>query len=57
MRLNRKPLEEVDFFKYIGLQVAACGECERNVVLIMNKAWGERKSVLSNRGLGINVKK
>ena len=30
--LNGKPLEEVDCFKYLGLQVAADGGCERNVV-------------------------
>ena len=27
--LNRQPLEEVDYFKYLGSQVAAEGECER----------------------------
>ena len=30
--LNGKPLEEVDCFKYLGLQVAADGGCEMNLV-------------------------
>ena len=30
--INGKPLEEVDSFKDLGLQVAADGGCERNVV-------------------------
>ena len=54
--LNTEPLEEVDCFKYLGSQVAADGECERDVVHRMNeryRAWGELKIVLSNRGLGI----
>ena len=40
--------------------MAADGGCERNVVHRMNegyRAWGALKSVLSNRGLGIKVKK
>ena len=40
--------------------MAADGRCERDVVHRMNegyRAWGARKSVLSNRGLGINAKK
>ena len=58
--LNGKPLEEVDCFKYMGSQVAADGGCERDVVQRMNevyRAWGALKSVLSNRGSGINAKK
>ena len=58
--LNGEPLEEVDCFKYLGSQVAADGGCERDVVHRMNegyRAWGALKSVLSNRGLGIKVKK
>ena len=58
--LNGEPLEEVDRFKYLGLQVAADGECERDVVRRMNegyRAWGALKSVLSNRGLGIKTNK
>ena len=54
--LNGEPLQEVDCFKYLGLQVAANGGCERDVVHRMNegyRAWGVLKSVLSNRGLGI----
>ena len=58
--LNGEPLEEVDCFKYLGSQVAADGGCERDVVHRMNegyRACGALKSVLSNRGLGIKVKK
>ena len=57
VKLNNKPLEIVDCFMYLGLQVAADGECERDVVHRMNegyKARGALKIVLSNRGLGIN---
>ena len=60
MILNGEPLEEVDCFKYLGSQVAADGEYERDVVYRMNegyRAWGAMKSVLSNRGLGIKAKK
>ena len=45
--------------KYLGSQVAADGECERDVVRRMNeeyKSWGALKSVLSNRGLGIKAR-
>ena len=55
-----EPLEDVDCFKYLGSQVAADGECERDAVHRMNegyRAWGAMKSVLSNRGLGIKPKK
>ena len=40
--------------------MAADGGCERDVVHRMNegcRAWGELKSVLNNRGLGIKAKK
>ena len=40
--------------------MAADGGCERDVVHRMNegyRAWEALKSVLSNRGLGINAKK
>ena len=60
VRLNGEPLEEVDCFKYLELQVAAEGGCERDVVHRMNEGhgvWGALKMVLSNRGLGKNVKK
>ena len=53
--LNGEPFEEVDCFRYLRSQVAADGGCERDVVHKMNeeyRAWGELKSVLSNRGLG-----
>ena len=56
--LNSEPLEEVDCFKYLGLQVAADGGCERDVVHRMNegyRAWEALKSVPSNRGLGIKA--
>ena len=52
--LNGEPLEEVDYSKYLGSQVAANGGCERDVVHRMNvgyRALGVQKSVLSNRGL------
>ena len=58
--LNIEPLEEVDWFKYLGSQVAADGGCERDVVHRMNegyRAWGSLKSVLSHRGMGIKAKK
>ena len=60
MILNGEPLEEVDCIKYLGSQVAADGEYERDVVHRMNegyRAWGAMRSVLSNRGLGIKAKK
>ena len=60
MMLNGEPLEEVDWFKYLGSQVAANGGCERDVVHRMNqgyRAWGVLKSVLCNKGLGIKAKK
>ena len=50
--LNGEPLEEVDYFQYLGSQVAADWGCERNVVHSMNeeyRAWEALKSVLSNR--------
>ena len=58
--LNGEPLQEVDCFKYLGLQVAADGGYERDVVHTMNegyRALGALKSVLSNRGLGIKAMK
>ena len=57
-RLNCEQLEEVDYFKCLWSQVAADGGCERDVVHIMNegyRAWLALKSVLNNRGLGINA--
>ena len=58
--LNGEPLEEVDYIKYLGPLVAADGGCESDAVHRMNeiyRAWGALKSVLSNRGFGINAKK
>ena len=58
--INGEPFEEVDCFKYLGSQVVADGGRERDVVHRMNeeyRAWGALKSVLSDRGLGINGKK
>ena len=52
VRLNGDPLEEVDYFKYLGSQVAADGGCERDVVHKLNegyKAWEALKSVICNR--------
>ena len=60
VRLNGESLEEVDCFNYLGSQVAADEWCERDVVHRMNegyRAWGEMKSELTIRGLGINAKK
>ena len=37
--LNCEPLEDVDCFKYLGLQVAADGRCERDVVHRMNEGY------------------
>ena len=58
---NGEPLlQEVDCFKYLGSQVASDGGYERDSVHRMNEgysAWGALKSVLSNRGLRINVQK
>ena len=58
--VNGEPLEEVDRFKYLGLQVAADGVCEKDVVHRMNegyRAWGVLKSILCNRGLEIKSNK
>ena len=60
MILNGNMLEEVDCFKYLGLQVAADGGCERDVVHRMNegyRAWEALKNVLNNRGSVIKAKK
>ena len=46
--LNGEPLDEVDWFKYLGSQVVADGGCERDVAHRMNegyRAWGALKSV------------
>ena len=37
--LNGEPLEKVDYFKYLGSQVAADGGCERDVVHRMNNRY------------------
>ena len=53
--LNGEPLDEADYFKYLGSQVAVDGGCERDVVHRMNegyRAWGALKIVLSNRDKG-----
>ena len=58
--LNGEPLQEEDCFKYLGSQVAADGEFERDWSIVQNdgyRAWEALKSVLSNRGLGIKAKK
>ena len=57
---GEEPLEEVDYFKYLGSQVAADGGCEKDVVHRMNegyKARGALKSLLSNKGLDMKSKK
>ena len=58
--LNGIQSEDVDCFKYLGLQAAADGGCKRDVVHRKNegyKACGVLKSVLSNSGQGIKAKK
>ena len=58
--LNGEPLEEVDYLKYLGWQVAADGGCQRDMVHRMNegyRAWGALKSVRSNKGLWIKATK
>ena len=48
-----------DCFKYMGSEVAADGGCERDMARRLNKRYrtlAALKSVLSNRGLGINAK-
>ena len=60
MVLNGEPSEGVDYFRYLGFQVTADGGCERDVAHRMNvwyRACGVLKSVRSNRGLEIKVKK
>ena len=50
----------MDYFKYLGSQMAADGACERDVVYRMNekyRALGALKSVLSNRRFGRKAKK
>ena len=37
--LNGEPLEEVDYFKYLGSQVAADIGCERHVVHRMKEGY------------------
>ena len=39
VRLNGDSLDEVDYFKYLGTQVAADGGCERDVVHRMNEGY------------------
>ena len=59
VRLNDEPLEEVDYFKYLRAQVVPDRGCERDVVHRINegyRAWIVLKSVVNNRGLGINAK-
>ena len=60
MGLNSEPLEEVNCFKYLRLQVAVDGGCVRDVVHRMDegyRAWDALKSVTDNKGLGINAYK
>ena len=37
--INSEPLEELDCIKYLGLQVAVDGGCEKNVVPRMNEGY------------------
>ena len=60
VRLNGEPLEEADYLKFLRTQVAADEGFERYVEHRMNdgyRAWVALKTVLNNRGLGINAKK
>ena len=54
VRLNGEQLEEVDCSKYLGSQVTADGGTYNQ---LWYKSGGVTKSMLSNRGLGINTKK
>ena len=38
VRLNGEPLEEVEYFKYLGSQVAANGGCETEAAHRMNES-------------------
>ena len=54
LRLNREPLEEVNFFKWHRMEdVNGMWFTE----LIRGIKRGERRKVLSSGGMGINVKK
>ena len=58
--LNREPLEEVDCFKYLVSQVELMKDVKKLCGSQMNQGYRApcaRKSVLSNRGLEIMVKK
>ena len=61
MILNGEPLaHHVNYFKYLGSQVAADREWEMDDVHRMNKGYralGAMKSVLSNSGLWISAQK
>ena len=50
-------LEEVYCIKFLGSQVSAHGGREMEVIHEEYNAWRPLKSVLSNRGFGINAKK
>ena len=50
VRLNDDPLEEDDYFKYLGWQVAAVGCGTQN-----DEVYQALEPVLSNRGLGIKA--
>ena len=55
VRPNGELIEEVDCFKCSGSQVAADGECERDVVQKMNerhKAWRALEYMPSNYRIG-----
>ncbi len=60
VRLNGELLEEVESFKYLGSHVAVNGRVDVEVGNRMkeaSKCMGGMKSVLSNRALGINIKR
>ena len=55
--LNFEPLEEVYCIKFLVSQVSAHGGLEMEVINEKYNAWRTLKSVLSNRGFGVNAKK
>ena len=59
VRLNGKPLDEVDCFLYLESPVATDGGCERYVIHRMNEGYKACNGGTSARssGFGINAKK
>ncbi len=58
--MNRKLLEEVECFKYLGMHVAVDGGIDVEVKFRINemeKVWGVMKRVFRYGSFGVNVKK